>query len=142
VKRASIIIIACILIGMSYQTSCAQSNVCPASNEKAEEKLKEYLSKERNIKSLGDNYGINITKNYTSQIKPLTGKENNKECQQLHSNLDWLENEENYSIYGLADHYFIIIYSFDEVGKFQFDSIPIINSSYKAVGSVINFEGS
>lgn len=139
-KKASILTIVFIVIIMPFQASCAQSSPCPADREEAEQILKKYLSKERNIKSLGDNYDMPINGNTKDNIKSLSEEENQQECQQLRANLDWLEDEENYSIYKVADHYFIVIYSFDENGEFQWNEIPIVNSDYKFLSTVINFE--
>lgn len=116
-KKANLFTIVFIVLIIPFQASCAQSSPCPADHEEAEQILKEYLSKERNIKSLGDNYDMPISDNAKDQIKSLSGEENQQECQQLRANLDWLKDEENYSIYKVADHYFIVIYSFDENGR-------------------------
>lgn len=139
-KKASILIIALIIMSIPLQTSCAQTSPCPANNEKAKKVLIEYLAKERNIQGLQDDYNMTISNNAKNNIKPLSGERNRKECQQLTSNLEWLGNAKNYSIYKVADHYFIVIYSFNKNEKFQWNEIPIVNSEYKAIGSIINFK--
>lgn len=137
-KNASILIIILIAAIIPLQTSCAQNTPCPTNNTEAQKELKEYLSKERNIKSLHNQYDMPISNSAEDLIKSLSVEENRKECQQLRGNLEWLKEEDNYSIYKVAEHYFIVIYSFDQQGEFQIDEIPIVNSDYKAIGSIID----
>lgn len=141
-KKASILIIVLIVMSIPLQTSCAQTNSCPANNKKAEKELREYLAKERNIKSLEKNYSTAISDNAKENIQSLSGEKSKEECQQLRLNLEWLEDQEHYSIYKVADLYFIVLYSFTEEGDFQIDEIPIVNSEFEAIGSIIDFGGS
>lgn len=136
-KKASTFIIVLIVINIPLQ-SCAQPKPCPANNKKAEKVLKKYLAKERNIQSLRDQYDMPINNNAKEKIKSLSGEKYKEECQELLSNLEWLEKTNNYSTYKVASHYFIVIYSFDENSTFKMDEIPIINNEYKAIGSIID----
>lgn len=126
-----------IVICVPLQQSYAQTSPCPANNDIAEQKLKKYLSKEKRIKSLRDQYDMTISDSTKDNIKSLSGEQNKEECQQIKSNLDWLEDQEHYSIYKIADHYFIVLYSSSKEGEFQIEEIPIVNNKFKAVGSII-----
>ena len=138
-NNSILLVISLIIISIPLQSSCAQSTICPESHEKAKKNLKEFLAKERNIEGLQKDYDSTIKLNAQNNIITLTDEKNKKECQQLYSNLTWLEKQENYSIYKVADLYFIVIYSFTEDGNFNVKEIPVINNDYKAVGSIINF---
>lgn len=138
-NNSILLITLLIIISIPLQSSCAQSTICPESHEKAKKYLKEFLAKERNIEGLQKDYDSTIKLNAQNNIITLSDEKNKNECQQLYSSLTWLEKQENYSIYKVADLYFIVIYSFNNEDKFQVDSIPIINKEYKAVGSIINF---
>ncbi len=140
-KKATFLIPVLLIISIPLQ-SCAQAKTCPTNNPKAEKVLMEYLSKEKNIESLRDAYGMAISKNAKDNIISLSGDKYQEECQQLRLHLNWLKNQMHYSIYKIANHYFIVLYSFDQKNKFQMEEIPIVSSEYVALGSIINLGGS
>jgi len=139
-KTNILLTIVLIVLGFSLQKSYAQINPCPVNYKKAEKVLKEYLSKGKNIKSLHYQYDMSVSKDIKKNLKSLSGDKDKEECQQLISNLKWLEKVPNYSIYKVAKHYFIVIYSFDKNGRFQMKEIPIVNSQFEAIGSIIDFD--
>lgn len=136
-KKVNILILGLIALSIPLQKSCAQIRSCPPNNEKAEKVLKEYLSIEIRLQSLRNLYNMPITNEAKDNLKPLVGEKYEEECRQLRSNIEWLEKQEHYSIYKVANHYFIVLYSFTEKGDFQVNSIPIVNSNYKGIGSII-----
>lgn len=136
-KKLNVLLFVFIMMTVPLQQSCAQTSLCPANNEKAEQELKDFLLKEKNIKTLRDRDNMPISNNAINNIKPLTGEANSEECRQLRSNLEWLEDQKHYSIYKVADHYFIVLYSFTKGGRFHKKEIPIINSKFEAIGTII-----
>ncbi len=141
-KKATFLIPALIIMIITFQIGCAQTKLCPADNPKAKKVLLEYLAQEKNIKDLRDDYNMTISFNAKNNLKSLSGEKYKEECQQLRTHLEWLEDQRNYSIYKLASHYFIVLYSIDQKGQFHFNSIGIVSSEYEALGGIIDFGGS
>jgi len=80
------------------QESCAQASPCPADKQQGKQTLKEFLAKERSIQSLQDQYDMAVTDSTKDQITSLTGEAYKDECRQLLENIDWLQDQQHYSI--------------------------------------------
>ena len=136
-KNTNVIVIIAIFMCIPLQKGCAQDSPCPTDNEQAKQEVINYFSSEKNIESMQEE-GMAVNENTKDNIISLTGEAHEEECKQLNTNLDWLQDQQHYSIYKVANQYYIVLYSFTDEGKFQKDEIAIINSKFEAVGSIID----
>lgn len=113
---------------------------CPPNYEKAEEALKQYLRKESTIEVLRKNYNMDINATIkNNQIYSLKDELHQDECSKLLNQFEWLEDYQNYSIYKVADHYFIVPFSITEKDEFEQKPITLINNKFEVVAVVIDF---
>ncbi|MEX0661383.1 MAG: hypothetical protein WEA58_12415 [Balneolaceae bacterium] len=110
-------------------------NPCLPSHEKAEEDVKNYLAKERTIKDLTTKFGIEIDHISHKDVYALVNESDSAECQNLIDNFEWLveESKFSYSIYKVADHYFIVQFQITENNKYKRNSISINNSELELI---------
>lgn len=112
---------------------------CPADHKKAEQELQKYLSQEIAIESLRKQYNMDIDRNAPNNIRILTGKSHQNECEKLNNNLNISESKWLHSFYKVADHYFIVDYLLSENNEFEFKSITIVNNEFEVIGVAFNF---
>lgn len=136
-KKASIVIIALIITSVPLQTSWAQLIGCPASHEKAEQDLKEYLSSEKNIDDLQLKHGLAVDDSSYNTIRALQDEKDSEVCSQLSKKAPWLENFEQYSFYKTENYYFIVMYSISD-GTYKRELLDIFNKEYERLISVID----
>ena len=115
---------------------------CPPNHEKAEETLKKYLEKEKNIEELRKVYNMNIESNAKNMIYVLKQDENKATCKKLTEKFEWLSNFEHYSFYKVDKFYFIVTYSLSEKDEFQRKGISIINDQYERLAIIIDIDNS
>lgn len=118
-----------------------QNTPCPKSHEKAEEDVKDYLKKEQTLTELKTKYGLEVDSTSHEDVYALENESDSVECQRLIDNFEWLveDSQYSYSIYKVADHYFIVQYKISENNKYKRNSISINNSELELIAVVIDF---
>jgi len=115
-------------------------NPCLPIHEKAEEVLRDYLSKEQTIEGLTTRYGIEIDQTSHKEVYALKNESDAAECQKLIENFEYLEEKSEYSnsIYKVENHYFIVRFSLNN-NEFDWESISIIDSDFEVVAVALNW---